>query len=284
MYYRLNKVRDIAASVILWMMAASVAAVFVWLLWDIVSGGFPAISWEFLTTAPVNSGRAGGIGPVLVSTALILLVCLAVAVPLGLGTAVLLAEFTSSDQTFGRLVRRSLDVLAGVPSIVFGLFGTVFFCQILGMGFSILAGGMTLACMVLPILIRSSEEGLRAVPDDYRKTAASLGISRTASILHILIPAAVPGLVAGFILGLGRAAAETAALLFTSGYVDRMPGSLMDSGRALTVHIYDLAMNVPGGNANAYGSAVVLVVILLVINNTALWLSQHVLQRKVLNS
>jgi len=202
--------------------------------------------------------------------------------PIGVGTAVLLAEFTSSENLFGRLVRRSLDVLAGVPSIVFGLFGNVLFCVYLGMGFSILSGGLTLACMVLPILIRSTEEGFRSVPDEYRHAAAALGVSRTTSLVHLLFPAAAPGLVVGLVLGVGRAIAETAALIFTSGYVDRMPESLSDSGRSLSIHILDLSMNVPGGDANAYASALVLIAMLLAINATASWVSNRWLHRRIL--
>src|SRR5204862_7914225 len=142
-------------------------------------------------------------------TALILAVCLASSLPVGLGTAVLLAEFTPAGGVFGRLVRRSLDVLSGVPSIVFGLFGNALFCKVLGLGFSILSGGLTLACMVLPILIRATEEGLRSAPPAYRLGAAALGISRTSTLRRLLLPAAVPGLMVGFILGLGRAIAET---------------------------------------------------------------------------
>jgi len=227
-----------------------------------------------------DAGRAGGIGPILISTLLILAVCLASCVPLGVGAAILLAEFTSADRVFGRFVRRSLDVLAGVPSIVFGLFGNAFFCIYLGMGFSILSGGLTLGCMVLPILIRSVEEGLRAVPDDYRLGAAALGLTRGQALIRILLPAATPGIAVGLVLGIGRALAETAALIFTSGYVDRTPSSLLDSGRALTVHMYDLAMNVPGGEPNAYTSALVLVVLLLVINAAAGWISGHWMRRR----
>jgi phosphate transport system permease protein len=218
----------------------------------------------------------------LVSTALILVVCLGVSLPIGLGTATLLAEFTPAHGVFGRLVRRSLDVLAGVPSIVFGLFGNVFFSKTLGLGFSILSGGLTLACMVLPILIRSIEEGFRAVPTDYRLGAAALGLSRISTLLHLLLPAAVPGLVVGLVLGVGRALAETAALIFTSGYVDRMPESLLDSGRSLSIHIFDLSMNVSGGDANAYATALVLVTLLLVINGAASWLADRWLHRKIL--
>jgi phosphate transport system permease protein len=273
---------DRVATVLVWSVAVLVTAAFVWLLADVVWHGAGRISWSFLTEPPEKAGRAGGIGPIIVSTALILTVCLASSLPIGLGTAVLLAEFTPAGGVFGRLVRRSLDVLAGVPSIVFGLFGNALFCKLLGLGFSILSGGLTLACMVLPILIRSIEEGFRAVPDEYRLGAAALGLSRTATLRHLLLPAAVPGLVVGLVLGLGRAIAETAALIFTSGYVDRMPTSLRDSGRSLSIHIYDLSMNVSGGDDNAYATALVLVTLLLAINWSALWLADRWLRRKVL--
>ena len=273
--------REWLASIVVWSAAALVTATFCWLLGDILWHGLSHLSWTFLTAPPRNAGREGGIGPILVSTALILGVCLGVSVPLGVGTAVLLAEFTTDASLFGRLTRRSLDVLSGVPSIVFGLFGNAFFCKTLGLGFSILSGGLTLACMVLPILIRSTEEGFRAVPTGYRLSAAALGLSRTTTLVHLLLPAAVPGLLVGLVLGVGRAMAETAALIFTSGYVDRMPESLLDSGRALSIHIFDLSMNVPGGDTNAYASALVLVVVLLAINRTASWLAEHWLHRRI---
>lgn len=249
--------------------ALTVTALFCWLLGDLAWHGLAQIDWAFLTSPPRDAGRAGGIGPILVSTGLILAVCLAVSVPLGVGTALFLSEYTTAESPFGRAVGRSLDVLAGVPSIVFGLFGNALFCIYLGLGFSILSGGLTLACMVLPILIRATEEGLRAVPNEYRHGAAALGLSRTRTLWNLLLPAAAPGLVVGLVLGIGRALAETAALIFTSGYVDRMPETLMDSGRALSLHIFDLSMNISGGNANAYASAVVLVVLLLLINLAA---------------
>lgn len=267
-------------TIIVFSVAALVTAVFLWILIDIIGHGAGQISWAFLTTEPENAGRRGGISPILVSTALILGVCMAVSVPIGIGTAVLLAEFTS-EGWFASVVRRSLDVLAGVPSIVFGLFGNAFFCKTLGLGFSILSGGLTLACMVLPILIRSTEEGFRAVPAHYRLSAAALGFSRTTTLWQLLLPAAVPGLMVGLVLGMGRAIAETAALIFTSGYVDRMPESLFDSGRALSIHIFDLSMNVSGGDNNAYASALVLLVMLLLINGTAAWMAEHWLHRRI---
>lgn len=264
--------------IVVWASVLLVTAVFLWLLGDIVRHGVGELSWTFLTAAPQNAGRAGGIGPILVSTLLLLAVCLAVSVPLGLATAVFLAEFAPAGRPFGRFVRRSLDILAGVPSIVFGLFGNALFSIVLGLGFSILSGGLTLACMVLPLLIRTLEESLRAVPDEVRLGAAALGMSRRRTVLSLLLPAAAPGLAVGLVLGIGRALAETAALIFTSGYVDRMPESLHDSGRSLSIHIYDLAMNVPGGEPRAYAAALVLVGLLLVLNHLACTLSERFLR------
>ena len=268
-------VSDRIATLAIWSAAIGVALFFLWLMGDLVYHGIGSISWQFLTEPVSDAGRAGGIGPIIASTLMILAVCLVVACPLSLGTAILLAEFSAKGEWFGAVVRRGLDVLAGVPSIVFGLFGNAFFCIYLGMGFSITSGGLTLACMVLPLLIRAAEEGLRAVPDEYRQGAAALGLSRRATLWHILLPAAIPSLVAGMILGIGRALAETAALIFTSGYVTRMPQSPWDSGRALSVHIFDLSMNVAGGDGNAYGAALVLVSILLVVNISVSRLAQR---------
>lgn len=271
--------RDRLVQLLVYTAVIVVCGVFIWILADLVRGGVAHLSWNFFVDSPRDAGRAGGIGPILVSTALILLVALVVALPLAWATAVLLVEFVPATSKFGTIVRYSLQVLAGVPSIVFGLFGNAFFSIYLGLGFSILSGGLTLACMLLPILVSTAEAGLRAVPENYRMSAAALGMSRTATLLHLLLPAAAPALAAGLLLGIGRAVAETAALLFTSGYVERMPGSLLDSGRALALHIFDLSMNVPGGDAPAYASALVLVVLLLAINIVAMKLA-YGLQRK----
>ncbi|TWU06274.1 phosphate ABC transporter permease PstA [Stieleria varia] len=258
--------REVCVTVAVWIAAASVIGVLIWILVDIAVRGFAEINLEFLTNDVQNAGRAGGIGPIIVSTGLILLVCLVVSLPLSFGTAIALTERVGQETWFARNVRRSLDVLAGVPSIVFGLFGNAFFAITLGMGYSILSGGLTLACMVLPILIRTTEQAIRAVPAEYRYAAAALGMKRTSILFRVVLPVAMPALAAGVVLSIGRALAETAALIFTSGYVARTPGSLFDSGRSLSVHIYDLAMNVPGGGSRAYATACVLVVMLLLIN------------------
>ncbi|AFZ48311.1 phosphate ABC transporter membrane protein 2, PhoT family [Cyanobacterium stanieri PCC 7202] len=261
-----KKREGLLIGILLWLMALIIVVFFGWFLGDIIIHSWGKISWQFLFSQPLNAGREGGIAPILVSTFLILFVTMVTALPLGVGTAIFLTEFTEQNNFLGVLIRRSLDILAGVPSIVFGLFGNAFFTIKLGLGFSILSGGLTLACMVLPILIRTTEEGLRNVPLDYRLGAAALGISQRATLWRIVLPSAMASIIVGFVLGVGRAIAETAALIFTSGYVDRMPESLMDSGRSLSIHIFDLSMNVSGGDDNAYSSALVLLVLFFLIN------------------
>ncbi|MBD3676513.1 MAG: phosphate ABC transporter permease PstA [Planctomycetaceae bacterium] len=264
-----------------WTSGILVFAIFGLIAGDVVWRGIGQINLTFLTDSPTRSGRAGGIFPILISTLGILGLCLGTAIPLSLATAIYLHEFSRKNGASARLIDRSLDVLAGVPSIVFGLFGNAFFAVTLELGFSLLSGGLTLACMALPLMIRSTQQGLRAVPDSFRLTAASLGLSRTSTIFRILLPAALPGILTGIILGIGRALAETAALLFTSGYVTRMPESLFDSGRTLSIHIYDLAMNVPGGESNAYGTALVLMILIVAINVTAGLLARMLLGRHI---
>lgn len=266
---------------IIWLTAGIVFLAFGWLILEVVVQGVGKVSWTFLTDEPARSGREGGIYPIIVSTLLILGTALVIVIPVGLGSAIWLAEFTKKSSKRVQSTRLILDVLAGVPSIVFGLFGYAFFCGFLGLGFSILSGGLTLACMMLPILIRTTEAGLTAVPDEWRRAGAALGVSRTTLLWQVLLPYASPAITAGLLLSIGRATAETAALIFTSGYVDRMPESLHDSGRALAVHIYDLSMNVVGGDKAAYGSALVLIIMVVIINLSANALSEFWLEKKI---
>lgn len=261
--------------------ALLVTLLFAGIFADLCARGAGRLSLGFLFTAPADAGRAGGIAPILVATGWILAVSLAVTAPLGLGAALLLAEFAPSSGRPGRAIRLGLDLLAGTPSIVFGLFGNAFFGRLLGFGYSILAGGLTLACMSLPLVVRLAEEGLRQVPRELRLAAAALGLSRSAALVRVLLPAAAPALVAALVLGLGRALSETAALLFTSGYVDRMPASILDSGRALSVHVLDLAMNVPGGAPNAAASALVLIGLILCVDVAAAGLARRWLAPEV---
>ncbi|MBQ25814.1 phosphate ABC transporter permease PstA [Alcanivorax sp.] len=224
------------------------------------------LSMGFLLEDPGRAGRSGGIAALLISTGWILALCLLVAVPVGLGCALYLSESLPADSRRAQWLGGVLDMLAAVPSIVYGLFGYQFFAITLGLGFSILSGALALSLMVLPLMIRSAEQAMRAVPMGYRQARDALALSRWGWVRRILLPCAAPGIAVGIILSAGRALAETAVLLFTAGYVLRRPDSLFDSGRTLSVHIYDLAMNVPGGMPRAAATAVVLVALLVVLN------------------
>lgn len=278
---RRQRLASTLLTALVWLTSAGVAACFFWILADLVQQGADHLSWDFLSSEPERAGRDGGIAPILVSTLLVLAISLSAALPLGIGTALWLHTFTPAGSRLSRMIRLLLDILAGVPSIVFGIFGGLFFCVWLGLGFSLLAGGLTLACMILPLLIRTTEAGLASVPVDWGRGAAALGMSRTATLRHVLLPAAAPAVISGLMLSMGRVLAETAVLIFTSGYVDRMPDSLLDSGRVLAVHIYDLSMNVTGGDRAAYGSALVLIALLLVVNGLAAGLASRWLTRSL---
>jgi phosphate transport system permease protein len=261
---------DLVAGILLGLPALVVITACLWIVGDLLWRGVGIIDWAYLPTAPTASGRAGGIGPIIVSTLILVAICLAAILPVGLATALLLGEsardLAGSRPRLGALIRAVLDVLAGVPSIVYGLFGNAFFAKTLGMGYSLLAGGLTPACMALPLFVRVAEQAIRAVPDSQRQAAAALGLSRWTTCWRLLLPAALPGILAGLVLALGRALAETAALIFTSGAVSRMPDSVFDSGRSLSIHIYELAMNVPGAGDRAAAAAVVLVGLLVLIH------------------
>ncbi len=224
------------------------------------------LSLSFLLEDPGRAGRSGGIAALLISTGWILGLCLLVAVPVGLGCALYLSESLPAGSRRAQWLGGVLDMLAAVPSIVYGLFGYQFFAITLGLGFSILSGALALSLMVLPLMIRSAEQAMRAVPMGYRQARDALALSRWGWVRRILLPCAAPGIAVGIILSAGRALAETAVLLFTAGYVLRRPDSVFDSGRTLSVHIYDLAMNVPGGMPRAAATAVVLVALLVVLN------------------
>ncbi|MBC2693578.1 MULTISPECIES: phosphate ABC transporter permease PstA [Pseudomonas] len=228
------------------------------LLISVFGEGLQSLSWSFLIDEPLQAGRAGGIGPIILSTALVLLICMSLALPLGLGAALFLAQEVRPDSRLNLFLQWALDGLGAVPSVVFGLFGYRVFVVEFGWGYSLLAGGCTLACMILPLFIRGTEQALRDCPNSYNQAAAGLAISRFGYLRRILLPVAAPGIAGALVLSAGRALAETAVLLFTAGYVMRWPESVFDSGRTLAVHIYDLAMNVSGGGPSSGATALVL--------------------------
>jgi phosphate transport system permease protein len=254
------------ARVVLWAMMTAALAILGLILVFVLGRGLPHLSLTFLAHAPEHSGKAGGVWPIIVGTLEVTLLGVAVAAPLGIGTAIHLCEYTR-EGTLTRAIRFGSECLAGVPSIIFGLFGFVLFVLSLGLGWSILSGGLTLALMCLPTIIRTSEEALKAVPAAFREVSLSLGASKWQTILYVVLPAALPGIVTGLTLSLGRAIGETAALIFTSGssLPREVPDSLLTGTRTLSVHFYQLAREGISAN-NAYASAAVLVLAISAIN------------------
>ncbi|MBX3373254.1 MAG: ABC transporter permease subunit [Phycisphaeraceae bacterium] len=256
---------DFVLRALAWGGMAVLGAGVCWIVGDVVLRGVRGVSLSFLLDAPARSGRDGGIAPVIVSTAIVIGTCMIVVIPSGVLAAVGLSECLRRGGRTAAVIRLGLDIVAGTPSIAFGLFGHAFFCAFLGLRVSLLSGGLTLACMVLPLFIRLCESALLGVPAGTRRAVDALALTRRTALRRVVLPIAFPGIVSAAVFSLARALAETAALLFTTGYMLRMPGSLLDPGRVLSVHIYDLAMNVPGGDPNAYATALVLLAAVLVI-------------------
>lgn len=237
----------------------------------IVWQGAPAISWEFLTGFPREGMRAGGILPAIVGTFWLTLGTGLTAVPLGIGAAVYLAEY-ASDNRWTRLIRIAIVNLAGIPSVVYGLFGLGLFVLFLRFGTSILAGSLTLSIMTLPVIISTAEEALRAVPHSFRVVSISLGGTRWQTIRRIVLPQALPGILTGVILGLERAAGETAPILFTVAafFLPRLPSSPFDATMALPYHLFVISTQVPGMPIHIqYGTALVLLAFVLIMNVSA---------------
>jgi len=231
----------------------------------IVVRGIEAISWEFLTGMPRNGMKAGGIFPAIVGTLLLILGTALAAIPVGVGGAIYLSEY-APDSWFTRAIRLAIINLAGIPSVVYGLFGLGLFVLFLQFGTSILAGSLTLAIMTLPIIISASEEALLVVPTEFRTVSFSLGGTRWQGIRNVVLPQALPGIITGVILGLLRAAGETAPILFTVAafYLPRLPQSPFDQTMALPYHLYVISTQVPGMPVEIqYGTALVLLALVL---------------------
>ena len=252
------------------------------ILFIIVAKGASAINWDFLFTMPRAGMTAGGILPAILGTLYLVLGAVLFAVPLGVAAAIYLVEY-SSDNRFSRLVKLAIVNLAGVPSVVYGLFGLGIFVTFLGFGASILSGALTLGIMILPVVITSSREALESVPRHFRTVSLSLGASRWQTIRHSVLPHALPGIMTGMILGLGRAAGETAPILFTVAafYLPRLPQSLFDQTMALPYHLYVISTQVPGIPENVrYGTALVLLALVLLLNLAAIVLRSRFRRKK----
>ncbi|GMU92496.1 MAG: phosphate transport system permease protein PstA [Candidatus Hydrogenedentota bacterium] len=249
---------------------------------DILLNGFAALSWSFLTTPPTPDGK-GGIFPAIVGTVYLVAGTFLVALPLGMASAVYLTEYAKQGR-FTNSLRLAIVTLAGVPSIVFGLFGLGLFVVFCNFGSSILAGSLTLACMVLPTIIVSSEESLRAVPQALREASLALGATKWETIRKSVLPFAIPGMLTGSILGIGRAAGETAPILLTVAafYLPSLPRSIFDQVMALPYHLYVLATQFPNANEvrpTQYGTALVLLLLVLGLNVGAIVLRVHFRKR-----
>ncbi len=252
--------------------------VLVMIITFVLKRGVPEISWEFLSTKPKEMGKAGGILPTVVGTVLLPLLAILIALPMGVGTAVYLSEYTRENRVT-KIIRFGTDCLAGIPSIIFGLFGYIFFVTILGMGWSMLSGGLTLAIMILPTIIRTSEEAIRSVPQAYREVSCSLAATNWETVYKVVLPNALPGIMTGVMLGIGRSIGETAAVIFTAGSSLMMPHSLNDSVRTMSVHFYLLARE-GISNEKAYATAAVLVFAVLFVNLTAYWMMNKFIAKR----
>ncbi len=249
---------------------AVLAGICAYLCWN----GLPVISWEFLTEPPRNMMTEGGIFPCIVGTAILSLGALLIAFPLGVASAVYLNEYAGGTRLAG-IIRLGVNNLAGVPSVVFGLFGLSFFVTFLGFGVSILSGVLTLAVLTLPVIISTSEEALRNVPDTYREASLALGGTKSQTIARVVLPSAVPGMLTGAILGVARAAGETAAVMFTAAvfFTPRNPGSVFDAVMCLPYHIYVLCTagtEIDKTRPLQFGTAIVLIFLVLGMNTLAL--------------
>lgn len=248
----------------------------------IVKNGASAISWEFLTAMPRAGMREGGIMPAIVGTFCLVFGAVAFALPLGLCAAIYLSEY-SKDTPMNRVVRLAIINLAGVPSVVFGLFGLALFVTFFRFGSSILAGSLTLGVMILPVIITSAREALDSVPKSFREVSLSLGATKLQTIRHAVLPHALPGILTGAILGVGRAAGETAPILFTVAafYLPRLPQGVFDQVMALPYHLYVLSTQVPNVSVETrYGTALVLLSIVLIMNLIAVTIRSHYRTKK----
>jgi phosphate transport system permease protein len=255
-----------------WLSAALAVGALLTIIIYVFVQGASVIDWEFLSTDPIGGIHAeGGIRSSIVGTLWIVALTLAVAGPIGIGAGVYLAEY-ATDNWFTRIIRWVIETLAGVPSIVYGLFGYALFVAALHLRFSILAGALTLACLVLPTVIRTVEEAVRAVPAGHREGSLALGATKWQTIRHAVLPAAMPGIVTAIILALGRAVEETACLYVTMGGAARMPTSPLDPGRTLSLDVFYRVMESIAPE-KAFGAALVLIVMIIIINGFTRWVS-----------
>ncbi len=256
-----------ALAVLTFLAVVPVLAIIGYLVWQ----GWPALTWEFLTQPPRKFLTEGGIYPAIIGTLALTVGTIMVAMPLGIGTAIYLVEY-AGENVFNKLIRIAIINLAGVPSVVYGLFGMGMFVLTLGLGRSLAAGALTLGILTLPIIISTAEEALLAVPDNYRYASLALGATKWQTVRRVVLPVALPAILTGTILGIGRAAGETAPIMFTAAvvYTPRLPDSIYDQVMALPYHLYAISTEVPNVSQHmAFGAALVLLAIVGAMNLVA---------------
>lgn len=256
-----------------------VVGILLYILGFIIYHGAGVISWEFLTTAPTEGMTAGGIFPAIIGTLCLMAGSMVLAFPMGVLSAIYMNEYAGKGWII-RFIRVMTDNLSGIPSIVFGLFGMSLFVNTLGFGDSILAGSCTLGLLVLPLIIRTTEEALKAIPDSYRTGSYALGASKLQTIWRVILPMAFPNIVTGLILAVGRVSGETAPILFTVAayFLPKLPHSIFDQVMALPYHLYVIATSgtdIEASRPIAYGTALVLIVIVLLMNMLAAFLRKY---------
>jgi phosphate transport system permease protein len=275
---RINpRVTDMVAKIALNMQAFFTVGILIAIVAIICVKGFPYMNTEFILSYPEDMGRHGGIFPSIVGTILLALLSILLATPLGVGTAIYLTEYTR-ESTFTKIIRFGVESLAGIPSIIYGLFGFIFFVIKLKMGWSLMAGVLTMTIMILPTIIRTSEEAIKSVPRSLRIVSYSLSATKWETVTKVVIPSAISGILTGIMLSVGRAVGETAAVIFTMGSSLRLPTSLMDSGRTMAVHFYILAREGISMD-KAYATALVLVLSILFINVLAYYLMNKAISK-----
>ncbi|KAF1086715.1 Phosphate transport system permease protein PstA [Sporotomaculum syntrophicum] len=256
-----------ALAVLTFLAVVPVLAIIGYLVWQ----GWPALTWEFLTQPPRKFLTEGGIYPAIIGTLALTVGTIMVAMPLGIGTAIYLVEY-AGENVFTKLIRIAIINLAGVPSVVYGLFGMGMFVLTLGLGRSLAVGALTLGILTLPIIISTAEEALLAVPDSYRYASLALGATKWQTVRRVVLPVALPAILTGTILGIGRAAGETAPIMFTAAvvYTPRLPDSIYDQVMALPYHLYAISTEVPNVSQHmAFGAALVLLAIVGAMNLVA---------------
>jgi len=262
---------DVFLSVITYGAAILAVSVLAFLIGYVVIKGVPNLKLSLFSLKYTSENVS--VVPAIITTVEMTLLSLMIAVPLGVFTAIYLVEYASRKNKIVGIVRVTAETLSGIPSIVYGLFGMLFFVSTLGWGFSLIAGAFTLSIMILPLIMRTTEEALKSVPDSYREGAFGLGAGRLRTVFRIVLPAAIPGILSGIILAIGRIVGETAALIYTAGTVAQTPSSLTDSARTLSVHMY--ALSSEGlHTGEAYATALILLVMVIGINALAGYLAK----------